>query len=609
MLIWLLLFWLGRFFFIVFNVSSISCEEVIGVARNAFRIDVSTICYLLLLPFLLSLFQRQLTDWNGWALVFKFFFYIISTVIVLLSAVDVCLYQEWGAKINSRIFLYLQHPSEVLNSASIKHYLIFGSIVIVSSLFVHYTYKRLSVAHSFHGMSKKGIVWMTPFIAALLLLGIRGGWQQIPMQESDCYFSKEQKINDVTVNTFWNFNASVARSIANKTSNPYHYLSDKELASYAENNFGNSIEHVETKVLKSARPNVVFLILEGWSADMVGCISGNTQQSASPVFDSLAKHGVLFSECYASGDRSDQGITTVLTSFPALPFGSIINETQKIQQLPCVSTSLKAKGYQSLFLFGGDLSYGNLKALIYQKEFDVIVEEKDMDSKFYRGRLGVHDENTFAVFSQQLKQMKVPFFASIFTQSTHFHYDYPHQRNTITWAGEHNVYANSMLYSDSCIGDFFQKAKKENWYSNTLFVLVPDHSHHSPQNSNPKTADYHHIPLLLVGDVLNDSLEGTVINKPVSQCDVAGTIVRLITGDATPYEWYVDLFSSTPNQHVCFVYTEGVGIVTSKDCKLSFDAKNNRLETRPTIAECDTQHMLQSAKAYLQYVYGRYLQY
>jgi phosphoglycerol transferase MdoB-like AlkP superfamily enzyme len=107
-----------------------------------------------------------------------------------------------------------------------------------------------------------------------------------------------------------------------------------------------------------------------------------------------------------------------------------------------------------------------------------------------------------------------------------------------------------MLYSDSCIGDFFQKAKKENWYSNTLFVLVPDHSHHSPQNSNPKTADYHHIPLLLLGDVLNDSLEGTVINKPVSQCDVAGTIVRLITGDATPYEWYVDLFSSTPNQHV-----------------------------------------------------------
>jgi hypothetical protein len=62
-----------------------------------------------------------------------------------------------------------------------------------------------------------------------LLLGIRGGWQQIPMQESDCYFSKEQKINDVTVNTFWNFNASVVRSIANKTSNPYRYLSDREL--------------------------------------------------------------------------------------------------------------------------------------------------------------------------------------------------------------------------------------------------------------------------------------------------------------------------------------------------------------------------------------------
>lgn len=603
-----MLFWLGRFFFIVFNISSISSEEVIGITRNAFRIDVSTICYLLLLPFLLSFFQRVIA-WGGWSLLFKSYFYTVTLFIVLLNAVDVCLYQEWGVKINSRIFLYLQHPNEVLSSASFQHYLIFGLVVLVSLFLVRYAFNRLSVESCFHEKEKKGVMWITPLFALLLLLGIRGGWQQIPMQESDCYFSKEQKINDVTVNTFWNFNASVARSIANKTSNPYHYLSDKELASYAENNFGNSIEHLETKVLKSDRPNVVFLILEGWSADMVGCVSGNPQQSASPVFDSLAKQGVLFSECYASGDRSDQGITTVLTSFPALPFGSIINESPKIKKLPCIATSLKPMGYQSLFLFGGDLSYGNLKALIYQKGFDAIVEENDMDSKFYRGRLGVHDENAFDVFSQQLTKMKPPFFASIFTQSTHFHYDYPHQRNTITWAGEHNAYANSMLYSDSCIGDFFRKARKENWYSNTLFVLVPDHSHHSPQNSNPKTADYHHIPLLLLGDVLHDSLKGTIISTPVSQCDVAGTVVRLITGTAKEYEWYVDLFSSTPNQHVCFVYTEGVGIVTSKDCKLSFDAKNNRLETTPSTADCDTQHMLYSAKAYLQYVYGRYLQY
>ncbi len=608
MLIWLLLFWLGRFFFVAFTVQTISLDEVLGIARNAFRIDVSSISYLLLFPLFLSVFQCVVA-WRGWAFLFKTYFYTVTAFIILITAVDVCLYQEWGLKINSRIFLYLQHPSEILNSASFQHYIMFGLIVFVSLFLVRFAFNRLSVERCFHENEKKRVVWITPLFALLLLMGIRGGWQQIPMQESDCYFSKKQIINDVTVNTFWNFNASVARSIANKTSNPYHYLSDKELASYAENNFGNTIEPLEKKVLKTTRPNVVFLILEGWSADMVGCVSGNTQQSASPEFDSLARQGVLFTECYASGDRSDQGITTVLTSFPALPFGSIINESQKIKKLPCVSSSLKTEGYQNLFLFGGDLSYGNLKALIYQKGFDAIIEEKDMDSKFYRGRLGVHDENTFDVFSRQLTKMKSPFFASIFTQSTHFHYDYPHQRNTITWAGEHNVYANSMLYSDSCIGDFFRKAKKENWYSNTLFVLVPYHSHHSPQNSNPKTEDYHHIPLLLLGDVLHDSLKGTRIAKPVSQCDVAGTVVRLITGAAKEYEWYVDLFSSTPNQHVCFVYTEGVGIVTSKDCKLSFDAKNNRLETTTSTNDCDSQHMLQSAKAYLQYVYGRYLQY
>jgi phosphoglycerol transferase MdoB-like AlkP superfamily enzyme len=166
-----------------------------------------------------------------------------------------------------------------------------------------------------------------------------------------------------------------------------------------------------------------------------------------------------------------------------------------------------------------------------------------------------------------------------------------------------------MLYSDSCIGDFFKKAKSEKWYNNTLFVLVSDHSHHSPNNTNPKTADYHHIPLLLYGGVLNDSLKGKVLSNPVSQCDVAGTVVRLITGSSKEFEWSTDLFSTTSNRHVCFVYTEGVGIVKNKECKLSFDAKNNRLEAIPIGVNCDTSRMLHSAKAYLQYVYDRYLQY
>ncbi len=602
------LFWLGRLFFVLFNIRLFLLAEFIGIARNAFRIDVSSIGYLLLIPFLLSLFYR-IFPWKGWSELFKLYFFFVTAFIVVLNAVDVCLYQEWGTKINSRVFLYLQHPSEVLSSASFQHYFAFGLIVSVSLFFVLYAFSMLAIVPSFNTYKGTGAKWITPFFAAFLFICIRGGWQQIPIQESDCYFSKDQKINDVTVNTFWNFNASVARAIANKTSNPYHYLSPEEIRLYEQTNFIASPEVFPVKVLKSQRPNVVFLILEGWSADMVGCISGNMQHSTSPVFDSLSKQGVLFSECYASGDRSDQGITTVLTSFPALPFGSIINESQKIKNLPCVSTSLHAKGYQSLFLFGGDLSYGNLKALIYQKGFDEIVEEKDMDSRYYRGRLGVHDEHTFEQFRKKINAMKTPFFASIFTQSTHFHYDYPNQRNTVKWAGEHNAYANSMLYSDSCIGDFFSKAKKESWYSNTLFVLVPDHSHHSPNNSNPKTADYHHIPLLLYGDVLNDSLKGRVVNKPVSQCDVAGTIVRLITGTAREFEWSTDLFSVTPNQHVCFVYTEGVGIVKRSNCKLSYDAKNGRMETLPSGIDCDTAQLLQSAKAYLQYVYGRYLQY
>src|SRR5690606_29454232 len=105
-------------------------------------------------------------------------------------------------------------------------------------------------------------------------------------------------------------------------------------------------------------------------------------------------------------------------------------------------------------------------------------------------------------------------------------------KNTIQWAGKHNVYANSILYSDSCMGDFFRKAKNEAWYANTLFVILPDHSHQSPRESSRYTADFHHIPLLLFGEVIVDSLRGKRIDYPVSQCGVSGTILQEMNMDA-----------------------------------------------------------------------------
>lgn len=591
----LLVFCLARIIFVVINVSPFSVEHIVAAQQNAWRMDFSAVAYLLIVPLLLY-FLRQFYPSSIWFRFLQIYFVFVLIYVSVVAAVDVCLYREWWDKFNVRALAHLKHPEEILRTAGIDYILLFLLLAALFFSIGFYLWKRWDNDINFNHSQSKVSLLLFPLWIAVLVVEIRGGVQQIPLQESDAYFSSNQKLNDAAVNPFWNFTASMLHAYNAQLKNPYQFFSKEELKNYPVADVAGS-----KQILKIERPNIVFIILEGWTADMVGANHPELPQNCSPNFDSLAKQGIFFSNAYASGERSDQGITSILTSFPALPMGAIINDPKNIAALPAISSELKKAGYTNLFLFGGQLAYGNLKALIYQKQFDSIIEEKDLNRNFYRGRLGVHDENTFEVFNQKLAQLPQPFFASFFTQSTHFHYDYPNPKNIIQWAGEHNVYANSIVYSDSCMGDFFRKAKNEKWFANTLFVILPDHSHRSPREVSRQTAEYHHIPLLFYGEVISDSLRGKRIDYPVSQCGVSATVLQQLNLQNADFKWGNNLLNAE-NAQAFFVFSEGVGLVTPNG-KISYDAWNKRT-VQFTSENKDTAALLQPAKVYLQQLYN-----
>ncbi|HEY0261971.1 MAG TPA: LTA synthase family protein [Chitinophagales bacterium] len=582
---------MARVIFLLINVSSFSFSDWWATQQNAWQIDFSAIAYLLIIPLLLY-FLNQLFVSQIWSKLLRAYFVLALLSVALISSVDVLLYKEWNTKFNIRALDYLRHPDEIFRTAGWGYILLFLFLVFCLFFLGYSSFKKERQNAIFQIQYGKISFLFFPIWIAVFVILIRGGLQQIPLQESDAYFSKNQKLNDAAVNPFWNFMASVVHKFKTQTKNPYHYFSDEELAKFPLAHLSSS-QHI----LKTERPNIVFIILEGWSSDMLGANNSDLPQSCSPCFDSLTKQGLFFSNAYASGERSDQGVTAILTSFPALPLGAIINDPKNIPALPSISTELKKAGYSTLFLFGGQLSYGNLKALIYQKNFDSIIEEKDLDKHFYRGRLGVHDENTFNVFNQKISELKQPFFAAFFTQSTHFHYDYPHTKNTIKWANDQNDYANSIFYSDSCLGNFIRKAKNEKWFSNTLFVILPDHSHRSPHEWARYTAEFHHIPILFFGDVIADSLRGKRIDYPVSQCGVSATVLQQMSLQNANFKWGNNLLNEE-NPQAFFVFTEGVGLV-NQNGNISFDASNKKV-MQFSATNNDTATWLAPAKAFLQ---------
>src|SRR5581483_3867044 len=76
-------------------------------------------------------------------------------------------------------------------------------------------------------------------------------------------------------------------------------------------------------LLRIRRPNVILLIWESATAKVFQPLGG--LPGVTPHFDSLTHEGILFTNFYASADRSAQGLTALLSGFPAQPHRQIMN--------------------------------------------------------------------------------------------------------------------------------------------------------------------------------------------------------------------------------------------------------------------------------------------
>ena len=546
----------------------------------ALKTDVSATCYLLILPLLLVLF-RSVWDIKSTFRIADIYVLTILLINAMVTSADLGLYQEWGVKMNYRAMLYLQRPSEVFSTATNGQIILFFLLTSIQTTLAYYIYRKLiRQTDEWQGQSKPIALISVIILVPLLVLGIRGGMKELPLQASDSYYSTNQTLNWSAVNSLWGLVQSVIVGRSYGLQNPYEF--------YAKQDAGKTIQDLYSTdpdstvlFLKNKRPNIVLIIFEGWSTDLIASISQNKERSCTPYFDKLASEGILFTECLASGERSDQGVTAILSSFPSLPLSSIVNYPEKVDQLPSLLKPFTKDGYHSLFLFGGQLSYGNLKSLIYHNGFEKVIEEKDIDPKIYRGRLGVQDEHTFDILHHELNAMKPPFVAGFFTQSTHFSYDYPKAKKPLGWAGAESGYANSLMYADSCLGDFFEKAKREPWFANTLFIMVSDHSHVLPWNDDHSKAALHHIPLLFYGNVIKEEYKGVRKERVVSQQDVPATLLSQLNMSHDNFKWSKDIMNPTSASFAYWTFTDGFGFTCTKDCEFIYDLGNKRVISAP----------------------------
>ncbi|HEX2968857.1 MAG TPA: sulfatase-like hydrolase/transferase [Bacteroidales bacterium] len=567
-LFWLVFFIFARLFFILFQFKLSSHESMtglLGTFTHGIKLDISTTGYYLLLPFLLMIVTLFIKG-RWYAIFMKYYTYLLIVFSSLIVVADASLYTYWGFRMDYTPVFYLKTPAEAMASVTtIKLVILLVAVIALSAVFILF-YRRL-INKTFEGFVKvKGLIPVAAFFLVLtgsLIIPVRGGFGIAPINAGSVYFSSSMYLNHTAINAVWNVGTSAFTQ--KPVENPYKFY-DIEEAKSLFNSIAFRKNDEPEKVLSTEKPNVLLIILESFSAYAVGVTDGDSL--TTPCLNRIAREGILFSNFYASGTRTDKAMPAILSGYPAQPAQSIIKEPKKSQSLPSLVRILDENGYRSSFWYGGEINFANFNSFIIGSGFRTIITKDNFDPANYNSKWGVHDNILFESLRDSMKTIQEPFLNVVLTLSSHEPYEIPVKPH-FPVDSENADYRNSIYYTDSVIGSFIDWAKLQDWWKNTLIIFVADHGSRRTEEIPAYSKLVFRIPMIWTGGAVKR--RGMVIDKLGGQVDIPLTVLDQM-GINSDFKFSKDLLCTDSKSFAFYTYNEGFGFITDTSA-VAYDHK------------------------------------
>ncbi len=611
-LFWMVFFMILRAVFLIYHYrllgsEDISTGEIFMSFWYALKLDTSTAGYILVIPSILLIIQgffkvRAFNQVNKiWAFLVIFAFSLIVTV-------ELGSFEEWKSKLTAKALTHAENPAEIYYSIpALKFFSLLGILVLLTA-FSYFLYTKYFFIRIFEKV--RPVIYPVLFsllVLPVLFIMIRGGVNAIPISQSSAHYSHRSILNWAAVNSGYHFSVNLLETNRYKDYNAYQFYEQAVAEEIVK-----TIHHVEKdttiSILKVRSPNIVILLLESWTADIIESLGGDP--GITPEFRKLEQEGLLFTEFYCTGNRSHEAVATLFGGHPALPFTTWPENPQKYRKMPSMIRMLNDSGYSSSFYFGGQLDYGNMRAYLLFNQFHHIVEEKDIDPEVPRGRLGVHDEFLFEKHLADAVKFRQPFFSVVFTLSSHSPYDQP-MDPVIDRPGTHNPFLNSAYYTDRSLGEYLNHARLEPWYDSTLFIIMADHGHSSPKNWRYESYEYHRIPLLFYGNALKEEFRGVKNSRICDNSSIAKTILRQLELPSVDFPWGSDLFNPYSKEFAYVVLNNGyTWKEPGKEIVFAMQWQHYYKKEFPEGTDPEAQRQfIRKGKAYVQVLFQEFLDY
>jgi phosphoglycerol transferase MdoB-like AlkP superfamily enzyme len=592
-LFWLCFQVLLRVAFISYNysyTSTLSVKDIFLIFFNGGKMDLSMTGYFMVLTGLLLAMSVYTKN--------KHSYLMLNTVTILLlilsamiTAVDLELYRHWGFRMNTTPLFYI--GSEAIGSVSIRVILTLTSIFVVLFSIPLLIYSKT--------ISKK-IKTLTPATAkasfviivltGLMFLPIRGSFTVAPMNTGFVYFHPTNTFaNHAAINVVWNFMYSLRKGA--NIEYPENFFDHERTAKLFSTLYPKN-DSTTQLLFKTKKPNIVLVILESFTADVIEPLGG--MKGIAPNLSRYATEGVLFDNFYASGDRTDKGVISILSGYPAQPTTSIIKYPAKTQHLPYLNHFMNDLGYSTSFVYGGDIDFANFRSYITSCRFDHVTTEDDFPSDQNESKWGVHDHFMLEKAFAECDTTRSPFFKVILTLSSHEPFDVP-MKPRVAGREEESLFLNSCFYTDSSLGAFIENARSKTWWDNTAFIFVADHGHRFPGNKQAKDKEKFRIPLIMIGGAIKTD---TVIHTYGNQTDIPNTLLGQLAAPVPDFNFSKNILGSNAASFAAYFFNDGYGFVTP-DAYIVYDNAGKQF-----MQQTADEHTIALSKAYQQMLYSDY---
>ena len=463
-----------------------------------------------------------------------------------LLFVEFFFFDEFQARFNTVAVDYLLYPYEVFINIWQSYHV--GVIVAVCA--------GLSLAWLFAASKLFAEMWERPFsfksrLAYLAAVTALAALLAPTFNLKGAHVSKDRTLNEMANNGPLSFVAAawthnLGYSAFYKTMpREEAYQRARRLLAEPNTEFEEPGQSIRRRVAGDpARPrlNVVIFLEESLGSEFWGCL-GRTN-TLTPEMDKLAaEEGMLFTHLYASGNRTVRGFEGVLSSFPPLPGESIVKRDRS-DNVETIARVLKRDGYASLFLYGGRGLFDGMRSFAVRNGYDRFIEQKHFEHPTFTTIWGVCDEDLFQRAVEEFRELSKtgqPFCGTILSVSNHKPFTYP--KGKIPEDPDWKMREHAVKYSDYALGQFFRAAKKEAFWTNTIFAVVADHGARVYGEQSIPIQSYE-IPLVIAGPAVVKS--PSRVSRLGGSLDVPTTILGLV---GRPYQTLFfgrDLLAGTP---------------------------------------------------------------